>query len=128
VAARLTVAGAVNEAPLAGLVMSTVGAWFTTPVQATPLMANDAGLVFVPEYEPLKPRLVEPLVGMLPFHATFVAVTWLLFAGWLQFADQPCDTRWLPGKAKVRAHPSIGSPRFRMVRLAVNPVDQSFVV
>ena len=45
------------------------------PVQATPLRVNDVGLVFVPEYSALKPRLTVALVPRLAAHDGFVAVT-----------------------------------------------------
>jgi hypothetical protein len=56
----------------------------------------------------------------------FVAVT--LAPDCVQLADQPCVTRWLPGKAKPRFQLVRGSPTFLIVTAAVNPVLQSLVV
>jgi hypothetical protein len=39
------------------------------------LTVNAVGAVFVPLYEPLKPKLVDPPAGTEPFHAAFVTVT-----------------------------------------------------
>jgi hypothetical protein len=64
VAARGTVAPAVNEAPLAGLVRLTVGGVLVVPppLHVVPLSVNEVGTPFVPLNVPLKPAVnVAPL-------------------------------------------------------------------
>ena len=77
---------------------------------------------------PLKPALVEPPAGTAPFHDRFAAVTWVPL--WLQVADQPWLTFWLPGKAKPRLQAVQGAVQVLvMVTAPVKPPPpQSLVV
>src|SRR5262245_6169938 len=113
-------APAVKVEPVVGCVRLTVGAAFA-PVQLTPLMAKFVGAVLTPVKVPLNPIWVVPFVPRLPLYDMLVAVTFGLPCGWLQLAFQPCDTRWVPGKANVRDQLVIGSPRLCRVRLAEKP-------
>jgi hypothetical protein len=67
-------------------------------------------------------------VARVRFQSRLVAVTLALPAGCVQFALQPWVTRWLPGNAKASVHPLIGSPRFVILTLAVNPPPQSLTL
>jgi hypothetical protein len=86
---------------------------------------NPVGAVLVPLYEPLKPKLVEPPAGTLPFHAAFVTVT--AEPLWLYVALQPWVTVWLPGKANPSFHDVHAvEPVFVTVTFAVKPVPHEF--
>jgi hypothetical protein len=46
------------------------------PLHAVPLSSNPVGAGFDPLHEPLNPKVVLPLVGILLLYPAFVTVTW----------------------------------------------------
>jgi hypothetical protein len=96
-------------------------------LQTVPLSEKVAGTaLLVPVMEALKPKLVPPLVGMLPFQLAFVTVTsapdWLTvpFHSWVMVCP--------PLNDHVSRHPFTGSPRLSMVTLAPKPPGHWFVM
>jgi hypothetical protein len=92
-----------------------------------PLMVIAFGTGLLPECVPEKPISTDPPGGIMPFHAAFVRVTDdpLLVA----LADHTLVMVCPAEKSNANSHDCMGaSDVLVMVRLAVNPDAQSFVV
>lgn len=99
------------------VVVVVVGA----PVHTVPFRVNVVGLTSpLAAPEPLKPMSMDALVPRLPFHDMLAAVTFA--PDCVQFALQPCATRWLPGNANFSVQPPVtASPRLVIFTEAPNP-------
>jgi hypothetical protein len=91
-----------------------------TPVQATPLTANDVGFTLVPVWLPMKPGLTVPPLATEPFHDSLATVTWVPLC--VKRPLQPCVTRWPLAKENVRFHEVHASPTLRMTMLPWKPL------
>ena len=91
------------------------------------LRVNAVGRGLVPLWLPLNPIEVEPPGASVPFQDRLVAVTWLPL--WVQVADQPWLTFWLPGKAKPSDQPlHAADPVLASVTVPVKPPPQSLTL
>ena len=91
----------------------------TVPVQVTPLKLIALGTEFVPEYEPLKPKLTEAFVPTEPLYVALVTVTdW---PDWLTVPFHSWVTCWLPGKVQATFQELTALPRLVIETLAPKP-------
>lgn len=83
--------------------------------------------MLLPLYVPWKPKLVDPLAGILPFQLALLTVTEL--PDWLETPFHKLVMFWLPGKLKPKAQPLMALLLLLlMMTLAVKPLPQSLVM
>src|ERR1041385_8159134 len=117
-------AGAGKVAPVAGLVIATIGAGW---LQDCPFSVKSVGVGLLPTgfSVPLAPGVAVPLVARFAFHPASLTVTLLPDCDQVPPQPPPGGICWPLGNVNCSVQPLIAGPRFVMLTLTLKPWPQS---